>query len=167
MSDVPAGASSSAPRLARAGRGWRRHAVAAIDIGGYIGPGQMQLTLMWSLPYRPPSPGENDHRRLRRRIGREGRAAQGGDRRELTIEPPAVLITPGSHAGEQEHRLDVDLHHATVFVGLSSTTRRGCDADIVVEEIEPAPAIDRASTSRLPSASWSRAGSATALPPSA
>ena len=46
--------------------------------------------------------------------------------------------------GEQEHRLDVDLHHAAVFLGLLvDHAAAAADADIVVEEVEPAPAIDR------------------------
>ena len=45
--------------------------------------------------------------------------------------------------GEQEHRLDVDLHDAAIFLGLLvDHAAAAADADIVVEEVEPAPAVD-------------------------
>lgn len=46
--------------------------------------------------------------------------------------------------GEQEHRLDIHLHHPPVVLGLLvDHAGAASDADVVVEEIEPAPAIDR------------------------
>jgi hypothetical protein len=45
--------------------------------------------------------------------------------------------------GKQEHGLDVDLHHAPVFPGLLvDDAAAAADANIVVEEVEPAPAVD-------------------------
>src|SRR6516164_5145485 len=46
--------------------------------------------------------------------------------------------------GEQEHGLDVDLHHATVgFRLLLDHAAAAADTDIVVEEIEATEAVDR------------------------
>ena len=63
----------------------------------------------------------------------------------LTIAPPlAVLIMAGMACLESRNmRLDVDLHDAAVLLGLLvDHAAAAADADIVVEEIEPAPAVD-------------------------
>ena len=45
--------------------------------------------------------------------------------------------------GREEHRLDVDLHHATpVLFALVDDGATAADADVVVEEIETAESID-------------------------
>src|SRR5262249_61729228 len=44
---------------------------------------------------------------------------------------------------EQEHGLDVDLHDASIVLGpLVDDAAAAADTDIVVEEVEPAPALD-------------------------
>ena len=63
----------------------------------------------------------------------------------LTIAPPlAVLIIAGIACfDKQEHGLDVDLHHAAILVRLLvDDAAAAADADIVVEEVEPAEAVD-------------------------
>ena len=45
---------------------------------------------------------------------------------------------------QKEHRLDVHLHHAAKILRLlGDDAAAAADADIVVEKVEPAPAIDR------------------------
>ena len=45
--------------------------------------------------------------------------------------------------GKQEHGFDVDLHHAPIFLHLLiDDAAAAADADIVVEEVEPVPAVD-------------------------
>ncbi len=46
--------------------------------------------------------------------------------------------------GGEEHRLDVDLHHASPGLGrLVDDRAAAADADVVVEEVEPAEAVER------------------------
>ena len=74
----------------------------------------------------------------------------------LTIAPLlAVLIIAGIACLEsEEHGLDVDLHHPTVLLGLLvHHGAAAADADIVVEEVEPAATVDRRVDQPLQSAS--------------
>ena len=58
--------------------------------------------------------------------------------------PPAVFDHGGDRVfGEQEHGLDIDLHDPAVLLRLfRNHAAAAADADIVVEKIEPAEAID-------------------------
>ena len=63
----------------------------------------------------------------------------------LTIAPPFAVLDHGGNRvfGKQEHCLDVDPHYAPILLGvLVDDAAAAADADIVVEEVEPAPAVD-------------------------
>ena len=123
------------------------HAVAAIDHRRVHRPGAdaVDADVVLAVIDRHRL-GEPDHRRLGRRVGREAARPQRRDRGD--VDDRAALGGLDHRRdrvlGEQEHRLDVDLHDAAVFLGLLvDHAAAAADADIVVEEVEPAPAIDR------------------------
>ena len=123
------------------------HAVAAIDHRRVHRPGAdaVDADVVLAVVDRHRL-GEPDHRGLRDGVGREAARPQRRDRRD--VDDRAALGGLDHRRdrvlGEQEHRLDVDLHDAAVFVGLLvDHAAAAADADIVVEEVEPAPVIDR------------------------
>ena len=93
-----------------------------------------------------------DDRGLRGRIG--GQPAGPQRRYGGNIDDCAAACGPdhGGNGvfGEQEHALDVDLHHVPVlFRRLVDDAPTAADADIVVEKIQPPPAIDAGLDQRL------------------
>ena len=149
MADVPAGALDLQHRglgALRAGR--LAHAVAAgIDHRRVhrAGADAVDADVVLAVIDRHRL-GEADHGGLRGRVGGEPARPQRRDRRDVDDRAALGGLDHGRDGvlGEQEHRLDVDLHHPAIFLGLLvDDAAAAADADIVVEEVEPAPAVDR------------------------
>ena len=148
MADVPAGAFGLQHRgLGALRRGRLAHAVAAIDHRRVhrAGADAVDADVVLAVIDRHRL-GEADHRGLRGRVGGEPARPQRRDRGD--VDDRAALGGLDHRRdrvlGQQEHGLDVDLHDPAVFLGLLvDHAAAAADADIVVEEIEPAPAVDR------------------------
>jgi hypothetical protein len=90
-------------------------------------------------------PGQSDDRGLRGRVDGEPAGSQCGDRGNVDDRAAFGRLDHGRDGEfrEQEHTLDIDLHHAPVLFGpFINDTAAAADTNIVVEEVEAAPAVD-------------------------
>ena len=172
MADVPAGAFGLQQRgLGAVGAGLLAHA-AGIDHRRVhrSGADAVDADVVAAVIDRHRA-GQADDRGLRGRVGRQPARAQRRDRGDVD---DRAALGGLDHRGDrmlrkQEHGLDIDLHDSAILLGrLVDHAAAAADADIVVEEIEPAPAVEGGFDQRLAVASlvtsppW-----AAAVPPSA
>src|SRR5713226_927211 len=147
MADVPAGSLGFQQRgFGALGARGLAHAVAAsIDHGRihWTGADAVNPDVVAAVIDRHRL-GQADHRGFRGRVSGEPARPKCRYRRDIDDgAAPGGFDHDGNRVlAEQKHALDVDLHHATVFLELLvDDAAAAADAHIVVEEVEPAPAV--------------------------